>query len=469
MFASVTISALCLIQQPLNAEMFGPYYYVEYEQSITIRIYDYSIGAGGDIVIPATINGKPVTSIADGAFGSVTTITGISIPSTVTSIGARAFSGCDRLKSLTIPAGVTRIENSTFWGCSALNSVIIPAGVTRIGSHAFSSCLVLENLVLPSSVTEIADEAFSWCKLGSIAIPGNVKTLGHFAFSGSGIRTIKIPSSVTQIGRGLFANCQELRGVEFPANFTEIHNRMFAGCSKLTQIKIPPSVTGIGQGAFEKSGLKTIDLGSVERIEIAAFNQCRGLSMVTIPRSVREIENHAFDECENLASALFLGNAPIMGSAVFRDVAADFKIFIATGAEGYTVPRWEGYRTSLPTEEIAVSEDDGSCLSSGETSIRLGAVIVGRKGDAKRFTIRNVGARKLTRIQAKMKGGDSSEFILEMPNKSSLAPGKTATLEVVFEPKNKGKRTSQLQILSSDDNENPFVIELSGGGLQLVD
>jgi hypothetical protein len=190
--------------------------------------------------------------------------------------------------------------------------------------------------------------------------------------------------------------------------------------------------------------------------------------MVTIPRSVREIENHAFDECENLASALFLGKAPIMGSAVFRDVAADFKIFIATGAKGYTVPRWGGYRTSLPSEEIAVQAEDGSNLSSGEGSTRFSPVIVGRKGKAMRFTIRNVGVRKLTRIQARMNGGDSSEFVVEMPNKSSLAPGKTATLEIVFEPKQKGKRASQLQILSSDENENPFEIDLSGGGLQLV-
>ncbi len=445
MAASLVISALCIVQTLLAGEL-GPFRYTENANSITIDLYR-SFGADGNVVVPATINGKPVTAIGDGAFGTDSTPTGISMPPTVTRIGKRAFVNCHRLENIVIPSGVTTIENSTFAQCSALKSVTMPAGLTHIGAKAFTQCDSLENIVIPS----------------------NVKTLGHFAFTSTGIRTIKIPSTVAQLGRGLFGNCRELRDADLPANLTEIPIRMFAGCSKLTRIKIPPTVNRIGEGAFENSGLNTIDLGTVARIESAAFKQCKGLTMVTLPQSVREIEKHAFDGCDNLASAFFLGKAPIMGNGVFRGVSEDFKVFIDAGAKGYTVPRWEGYRASLPTEEIAVSEDDGSSLSSGETSIRLGAVIVGRKGDAKRFTIRNVGARKLARIQAKMKGGDSSEFVVKMPSKSSLAPGKTATLEVVFEPKNKGKRTSQLQILSSDDNENPFVIELSGGGLQLVD
>lgn len=82
--------------------------------------------------------------------------------------------------------------------------------------------------------------------------------------------------------------------------------------------------------------------------------------------------------------------------------------------------------------------------------------------------IRNVGARKLTGLHAKISGGNSSDFIVKSLGKSSLAPGKAAVLEISFKAKEKGKRVSQLRIVSSDADEDPFEIEVSGKGLQLL-
>src|SRR5271156_6757390 len=44
-------------------------------------------GPGGDVVIPDTINGLPVTEIADSAFGANTNLTSVTIPDSVTHIG----------------------------------------------------------------------------------------------------------------------------------------------------------------------------------------------------------------------------------------------------------------------------------------------------------------------------------------------------------------------------------------------
>jgi len=59
-----------------------------------VTITDYT-GVGGAVVIPANINGTPVTAIGNYAFSSnpygIQSITSLSIPDSVTSIGHDAF------------------------------------------------------------------------------------------------------------------------------------------------------------------------------------------------------------------------------------------------------------------------------------------------------------------------------------------------------------------------------------------
>ena len=114
-------------------------------------ITDY-YGDGGDVTIPATLGGAPVTAIGENAFKDCTGLTTIKLPNGVTTIGNYAFSWCNRLTSIDIPYSVT-IGEGAFYGCLNLVSIKIPDSITFIGEHAFSECYSLSEITLPYNVT----------------------------------------------------------------------------------------------------------------------------------------------------------------------------------------------------------------------------------------------------------------------------------------------------------------------------
>ena len=80
-------------------------------------------------------------------------------------------------------------------------------------------------------------------------------------------------------------------------------NNIFNNCKGLTSITIPDSVTNIGEYAFALcSSLTSITIpNSVTSIELGTFNDS-GLTSITIPNSVTSIGDNAFSRCNNLVS-----------------------------------------------------------------------------------------------------------------------------------------------------------------------
>jgi hypothetical protein len=155
-----------------------------------ITITGYS-GTCGDLIIPAAINGLPVTCIYTNAFpgtgGSYTAntnLTSVTIPGSVTSIESYAFDYCTKLTNLSLPTSLTNIGDMVFGGCTSLTSVTIPNGTTLLGYGEFSSS-GLTSITIPGSVTSIADAAFIQCySLTNITIDNGVAQVGAFAFYG---------------------------------------------------------------------------------------------------------------------------------------------------------------------------------------------------------------------------------------------------------------------------------------------
>lgn len=234
----------------VNAQTDGYYTYTVSNGEATITYVDNAIS--GDITIPSTLGGYPVTSIGDYAF-YCSGLTSIVIPNSITSIGEGAFCECTSLASITIPDSVTSIGTETFFCCASLTSIsvsvgnqnycsidgilfnkdvtnliqyptgktnteyTIPDSVTNIGNLAFYGCKRLTNITIPDSVISIGDGAFSWCEgLTSVTIPDSVISIGEFAFfTCANLSSITIPDSVTNIGDMAFYDCKILATVYY--------------------------------------------------------------------------------------------------------------------------------------------------------------------------------------------------------------------------------------------------------------
>ena len=154
----------------------------EIQEDGTVKITKYC-GNDTSFVIPAEIDGKPVTSIGYRAFADSTLLTSITIPDSVKYIEMGAFASCTSLTDIVLPASLITIDTEAFRNCTSLTSVTIPDGVTDIGSYAFASCSALTKISLPDSVVVIGDRAFFDCPLlKSVTVPTSVTDIGEYAF-----------------------------------------------------------------------------------------------------------------------------------------------------------------------------------------------------------------------------------------------------------------------------------------------
>ena len=315
--------------------------------------------------IPKSINGCPVTSIGGSAFRDCTGLISITISNSVTSIGDSAFEYCKGLTSIMIPNSVTSIGDSAFEDCTGLTRITIPDGVTSIGDSAFCHCTGLTSITIPNSVTSIGDWAFRGCSgLTSITIPNSVTSIGEGAFKYCGLTSVTIGNSVTRIGDYAFSSCKGLTSISvdpgnryyssndnclieiktkslilgcknsvIPADgsVTSIGDSAFEDCTGLTSITIPNSVTSIGDWAFRDcEGLTSITIGnSVTSIGKYAFHHCTGLTSITIPNSVTSIGDGAFYYCTGLTSVTIPNSITSIGDGAFRG---------CTGLTSITIP-----------------------------------------------------------------------------------------------------------------------------------
>ena len=289
-----------------------------------------SVSTAGDLTIPSSLDGHPVTAIGEYAFYKCSKLTSVTIPNCVTNIDRCAFAQCGGLTSVEIPGNVAMLGLGAFGGCGSLATVKLRGRSCLAWGGAFDSCSALAEFeVAPENQTCKVVDGMLLSKggtrllagvNGAVEIPEGVTEIGSWAFSGREITSITLPNTVTNIEMFAFENCHRLTTVEIPNGVASIGLYAFHGCDGLTSVTIPNGVTGIGAWAFSGChGLTSVALPeSVTFIGNDAYHGCSNLSSISIPSNIVHIMQNAFAETP------FFDNMP-EGLIVFSGIAYRWK------------------------------------------------------------------------------------------------------------------------------------------------
>lgn len=185
---------------------------------------------------------------------------------------------------------------------------------TAIYTYEFASQNQLQNLDFSdasNNITAIESMAFQRAQVNGIVLPNTISVLGISCFNAAYIATLIVPPLVTVLPGETFSNIQTVynneTGEELPIN-----------------IILPQNLTKIGFSCFEGAQIK----------------------QVTIPDTVTEIGDWAFNYCDQLASITCLAaTPPALGSGAFSSDTAGFTIKVpaASVAAYKAATNWSSY------------------------------------------------------------------------------------------------------------------------------
>ncbi len=336
-------------------------------------------GNSGDIILPETLNGLTVTTIADDACAQCYGLTGLTISRTVINIEQGAFSPSGLTNITVVPSNpaYSSIDGVLFnktqtelirYPDRKAGDYMIPNSVTVIGHGAFSGCDDLTSVNIQDGVISIGDWAFALCSnlTGLTVVPANssYSSSDGVLFNKTQTDLIQyppgkageytIPNSVTTIRDRAFYYCSDLTGkLTIPDSVTAIGDRAFFSCSGLTNLTIGNGIATIGSFVFGRcDGLTNLKISSsVTTIGENAFFVCDSLTSVIIPAGVTNIAYRGFYDCGSLTAVYFKGQPPVLGTDVFRYVNAT--AYYIPGTAG-----WGEYYGGLPTAEWPPSPAD---------------------------------------------------------------------------------------------------------------
>ena len=358
----------------------------------------------------ATINITNKGNIGGKAFYGCTAINNATI-SNEGSIGASAFEGAMKSANATIHiASKGYIDSKAFYGCSGIKTAIIdvrnPNGTkeyltledwTSPYTSHYSTSSKTYNFTLQQSNTLSFDwwvSSESCDKLivvldGSTVLQKSGEQSGTYSqevskgthtlvvkYTKDGYYTsgqdkasvynIKIGS--LDISQEAFRGCTSLASLTLGDSIQSIGESAFRECSCLTEVKIPILVTQLEPYSFATTtALKHVELGdSLQEIGTYCFSDS-GLETISIPASVKNIGDYAFDDCtkmidvviEDRTADLSLGSNG--SSPLFADCPLD-SVYIG-GNITYNTSSSYGYspfyrNTSLRSVVITDKEDE---------------------------------------------------------------------------------------------------------------
>ncbi len=197
---------------------------------------------------------------------------------------------------------------SPWKGATEISLDFTEALFSNFGDLAVVSQNVTE-LLLPTDPNFTKINKFMFAdrpKLKHIIIPNNIVTVGDAAYyvanNSSEVEEISIGNGVKTVGNAAFAATgrSHLEDVRFAAGISDVKilSNVFGGCTGIKHMTLPEGIVSIGEKCFyQLVSLESVHFPTtLEYIGRSCFAET-GLTLLTIPSSVKIIDYNAFDLC----------------------------------------------------------------------------------------------------------------------------------------------------------------------------
>ena len=212
---------------------------------------------------------------------------------------------------------INKIDRNAFNGREKIKRLILGENITGIGDSAFAGCTQLTDITLPITIKASGDngKAFEGCK----AVSKVKLTKGK---NGIGCGYGAIAQNNDYYKKNPWFNAEQEVKVEIAEGVEKIGNNTFRGCSKIQKVKFPKSLRIIDNYAFNgctgiNGELNTI--GNLTGIGTNAFDGCTGITgTLTIPEGVTTISSCAFQNT-SITKLVIHDNVTEIGGSAFKE------------------------------------------------------------------------------------------------------------------------------------------------------
>lgn len=297
----------------------GDYEYTVNSVGGGVTITRYS--GAGIVIVPLELGGKKVLAIGDHAF-AYCSITEIILPDELIGIGNSAFYNCGGLLKIIIPEKVKALGWCAFCECNNLKSIQFNSTTINLNANyqSFYRTIPQTTTIIGYDYSTAKDYAtyngnpFQLIE-NSTAIEGDYE----YAIAEGGVTITRYKGA-----GGSITIPSTLGGL--PVN--KIGDEAFQDCAGLTSISLPEGLTHIGQEAFYNcKNLTNIGLSeSLINIGDYAFSYCTSLTSISLPKSLTSISRADFWGCTSLTSISLPESLTNIGSYAFSNCISLTKI-----------------------------------------------------------------------------------------------------------------------------------------------
>lgn len=409
----------------------------------------------------------------------------ITLPNTVTKINDDALKGNKKIVSVTIPGSVKDIGNNAFQGCPNLEEIIFTnpdkaSNTLIIRVSAFQDCPKLTKCEIPARAYQVVGNIFKGCtSLKEVKVNDN----NPYYFTKDGV--LFGPALVNYkpqyddayalqsypAGRqGAYTIPSSVNGKEIDQVWTS----GFEGAASLTDITIPASIGRLGTAAFESTGLTHVTIpDTVQQVDPAVFQNCTELVSVKLPAGLAEIDQYMFANCTSLQYVDMPDSITKINIYAFHNCTSLTSLALPKGLTSLSVGCFEKcynlQHVVVPPSVINFPKDDVGVYNPFKYSPVTVYVQKGSTGD--RFFNSN-----LAELQASATASGGSLAVVTLNSVADPAAIEVESLELIdaghkVSVQGKFKIGSYLNVqpLTSGRDYNAFAAKANGEAFQAYD